>query len=231
MILGMILEAAMSIEPVRVGFHAFVVFLAAGFLFACERAQIADRKAELIRTLKGADVQGYLFSFNEGETQTTAALTNKAVQNVIRLGKRDTGVVLQYTRVEDNKNNTSKTYKSEITKQNGRPLRLVVTDLATNDVIEEGSFPDPGPACWGEPPGQFDSINACIDAFNCTNRGPLQCEANRTCKNQFAALTCCLTNGSSISVHLIIPPAAVSIKSCLLRSLTPELPGLVLSQD
>ena len=220
----------MSTEPVRVGFRAFVVVLAAGFLFACEKAQIADRKAELIGTLKGADVHGYLFSFNEGETQTTAALTNKAVQNVISLGKSDAGVVLQYTRVEDNKNNTSKTYKSEITKQNG-PLRLVVTDLATNAVIEEGSFPDPGPACWGDPPGQFASINACIDAFNCTNRGTLQCEANRTCKNQFAALTCCLTNGSSISVHLVIPPAAVSIKPCLLRSLTPELPGLVLSQD
>ena len=93
----------MSIEPVRVGFRAFVVVLAAGFLFACEKAQIADHKAELIGTLKGADVHGYLFSFNEGETQTTAALTNKAVQNVISLGKRDAGVVLQYTRVEDNK--------------------------------------------------------------------------------------------------------------------------------
>jgi hypothetical protein len=229
MILGMILEAAMNIEPLRISFHAFVVFLAAGFLFACERPQITDRKAELIRTLKGADVQGYLFSFNEGETQTTTALTNKAVQNVISLGKRDTGVVLQYTRVENNKNDTSKTYMSEITKQNG-PLRLIVTDLETNDVIEEGSFPDPEPTCSGEPPGQFDSINACVDAFNCTNRGPLQCEANRTCKNQFAALTCCLKNGSSISVHLIIPPAVLT-KACLLRNLTPELLGVVLSQD
>src|SRR6266516_3687081 len=60
------------------------------------------------------------------------------------------------------------------------------------------------------------TVNTCVAAFNCTNRGPLKCEANRTCKGQFAALTCCLKNGSSISVHLIIPPAVLT-KACLLR--------------
>jgi hypothetical protein len=221
------METSMSIKPVRIGFHTLIALLAIGSLFACERAEIADSRADLIRSLKGADVRGYLFSLNEGEKQTTSALTNKAVQDVITLGKKDTGVVLRYTRVDDKNTNTSKTYKSEITKQNGS-LALVVTELATGTVIETASFPVAGPAC--EPAGQFDSINACIDEFNCMNRGPFQCEANRSCKPQFAALTCCLKNGSTISVHLIIQP--VIGRWCLLQSLIPELAGgLVLSQD
>jgi hypothetical protein len=219
-------ETSMSIKPVRVGFHTLLALLAIGSLSACERAQTVNPKADLIRSLKGADVQGYLFSLNEGETQTTSALTNKAVQNVITLGKKDTGVVLRYTRVEDKKTNTSKTYKSEITKQDGS-LALVVTELATDAVIEKGSFPVAGPAC--EPAGQFDSINACIDEFNCTNKGPLQCQANRTCKPQLAALTCCLKDGSIVSVHLIIQP--VIGRWCLLQELTPGLAGGLLSQD
>src|SRR5262245_57797376 len=109
----------MSIKPIRVGFpfYALVALVVLGLLFACERAQIADPKADLIRALKGVDVQGYLFSFNEEENQTTSALTNKAVEDVITLGKKNTGVVLRYTRVEDKKTNTKTTYKSEITKQ------------------------------------------------------------------------------------------------------------------
>jgi hypothetical protein len=216
----------MSIKPVRVGFHTLLASLAIGSLFACGRAQIADPKADLIRSLKGADVQDYLFSLIEGETQTTSALTNKAVQSVITLGKKDTGVVLRYTRVEDKRANASKIYKSEITKQDGS-LVLVVTELATGAVIEEESFPVAGPTC--EPAGQFDSISACIDEFNCTNKGPLQCEANRTCKPQVAALTCCLKNGSILSVHVTLQP--VMGLSCLLQSMTPDLAGGLLSEN
>jgi hypothetical protein len=216
----------MSIKPVRVGFNVLLALLAIGSLFACERAQMPDPKAELTRSLKGADVAGYLFSLNEGETETTSALTNKAVQNTITLGKGNKGVVLRYTRVEDKKANASKIYKSEISKQDGA-LALVVTDLGADRIIEKESFPVSGPAC--EPAGQFNSINACIDEFSCTRKGPLQCEANRTCKPQLAALTCCLKNGSIISVHLIIQPAITP--RCLLQDLIPDQGGGLVSQN
>ena len=215
----------MNIKPVRVGFlfYALLALVALGSLFACGR--VPDPRADLIRSLKGADVQGYLFSLNEGEAQTTSALTNSATEKVITLGKGDTGLVLRYARVEDKKTNTSKVYKSEITKQDGS-LSLVVTDLATNGVVVKGSFPSAGPTC--SPPGQFDSLTACIDEFNCTNKGPLQCQANRTCDPQFAALTCCLKNGTTFSVHLIIRP---DNRRCVLKDLTPDLEGLVLRRD
>jgi hypothetical protein len=220
----------MSIRPVRVGFAVCtrLALLAIGCLIACETArtaEAADPKEDLIRSLKGADVQGYLFSLKEEESQTTFALTNKAVEHITTLGKGDTGLVLKYSRIEDKKTNTTKTYKSEITKQDDS-LGLVVTELATNTVIVKGSFPSAGPGC--SPTGQFDSLNDCINEFNCANNGRLQCDANRTCDPQFAALTCCLKNGTSISVHLIIRPNS---KQCVLQDLTPEPAGLVLSQD
>ncbi|MCA1408953.1 hypothetical protein I6F26_32840 [Ensifer sp. IC3342] len=180
-------------------------------------------KAELVRSLKGADVTDYLYSYSEEEAQTTSALTNKAVKDVVSLDKGASAVVLRYTRIEDKKSNTSKGYKSEIIKE-GETLALVITDLNTDKVIQKKSFPTAGPAC--QPAGQFDSVNACIDEFNrsCTLRCPLQTEANRTCENQFAALTCCLNDGSIISVHLIIPP---DNWRCRLRDVVPDVEVVV----
>ena len=62
--------------------------------------------------------------------------------------------------------------------------------------------------------------------FNCENKGAFLCEANRTCQPQFAALTCCLTNGQAFSVHLVVPPTRLR---CLIA--LPDLEGLVLSRD
>jgi hypothetical protein len=87
-------------------------------------------------------------------------------------------------------------------------------------------FPTPGPACG--PPGPFDSVAACLQDFDCTRRGAIQCEANRTCEAQVAALTCCLKNGTILSIHLLIKPTKIQ---CLLNDLTPDLEGLVLSQN
>src|SRR5262245_52547023 len=185
------MEAKVSTE--RIVLCLLVAFIAIVSLFACELARTPDPKAELIDSLKGADVTEYLFSLNEEEAQTSSALTNKAVKDIIKLGKGATGVILRYTRIEDKKNNTSKSYKSEIITE-GDSLALVVTDLTNNEVIQKKSLPTAGPAC--QPAGQFDSLNACIHEFNCTHESALQCEANRTCDNQFAALTCCLKDGA-----------------------------------
>jgi hypothetical protein len=207
----------------RIGLCLLLVFLGIGSLFACKREPTSDPKTDLIRSLKGADVKNYLYSYNEEEAQTTSALTNKAAKAVIRLEKGATSITLRYTRIEDKKSNTSKTYKSEITKE-GDSLALAVTDLTADKVIQKKPLPAAGPAC--QPEGQFDSLNACINDFNCTHKGALQCEADRTCENQFAALTCCLKDGSIISVHLIIPPENWR---CTLRDVVPDVDGIVFS--
>src|SRR5262245_43464390 len=164
--------------------------LSIGLLVSCNKppAPAPDPKAELVSSLKGADVQGFLFSLNEEENRTTSSLTNRAVHDLIRLDpKTDTSLPLRYTRVQEN--GTASTSRTEVVKK-GSSLACVVSDVTTGKIIDQRELPPAGPTC--SPEGQFDSLQACIQKFNCDSRGTLLCEANRTCKAQFAALTCCL---------------------------------------
>lgn len=199
------------------------LFLA--LLFLCSgSASAADPKADLIASLKGADVDGYLFSMNEDGVETSASLTNKGLYDVYSLGRGDADLVLRYSSVEDYATGKTSIYKSEIIKS-GTSLTLIVTDVATNKAISKTALPVAGPAC--QPAGQFSSINACIERFRCLNGGALLCNANTTCQPQFAALTCCLTNGQLVSVHLVFNPTSLK---CLVRGQLPDLGGL-LSQN
>jgi hypothetical protein len=187
----------------------------------CARSRTGDAKEELIRSLNLTDVDDYLYSVNEGATQTTSALTNRAAESLITL-RDTTNLVLRYAAVADVKSNTKKLYRSEIRKQ-GSSLSFVATDLGTNTVVSQTIFPTAGPACF--PAGQYDSVTACRAAFQCTPEGcPLQCEANRTCENQVAALTCCLKSGEIYSVHVVFLPDS---RRCLARQVTPDLEGVV----
>ena len=189
-------------------------------LCACEKPAPPDPRGELVGSLEGANVEGYLFGLDEDAARTTSSLTNPAVRDLVKLGQGDSDTVLGYTRVKDNKTNGATTYKSEVVKK-GESLSLVVTDLATDKVVDQGTFPVPGPAC--EP--QFETLAACVEQFNCDHKGALLCEANRTCKPQFAALTCCLTNGQIFSVHLVVKPTSLK---CLVT--VPDLEGFVLDR-
>jgi len=188
-----------------------------------------DPREDLLRSLKGANVEGYHFATKEDDAQVIASLTNSAVRNLIKLDSGATNLVLRYTSVKDKNTNTSKIYKTEIVKT-GTALTLQVTDIATGEVVTRQTFPAPEPHkktdATGRPP-TFDSLEDCIRDFDCTRRGALQCEANRTCEDQFAALTCCLNNGQCISVHLIIRPTRLK---CRLREIIPDFEGIVLSQ-
>jgi hypothetical protein len=199
-----------------------IALLSLGLFCSCDTTIPSDPRAELLGSLKGENVDGYLFAFNEDEARTTSSLTNKSVRDLVTLGEGDSDLVLGYTRVKDNKANTASTYKSEVVKKDAS-LALVVTELETNKVIDRTAFPVAGPTC--QPPGQFDDLNACINAFECTS-GALLCEANRTCKPQFAALTCCLKNGQIFSVHLVFRPTRIR---CLIA--VPDLEGFVISQN
>jgi hypothetical protein len=184
-----------------------------------------DPKDELTGELKGANVSGYAFALAETEDQKTSSLTNSAISKLVTLGNEDATVPLRYTRVENKKDKSTNVYKTEVLKK-GDTLTFAVTDLA-GKVIDQRAIPPAGPNC--EPPGQFDSLAACIEEFDCTKKGALQCQANRTCEPQFAALTCCLKNGTAFSVHLVIPPTKFT-RVCLLKDLVPDTEGFVLSR-
>ena len=182
-----------------------------------------DPKAELIGSLQGADVEGYLFSLTESPTQTTSSLTNRAVNELVTLEQGDTTLPLRYTRITEGEGGAATTYRSELVKK-GDSLRIAVTDVTANRVVDDFTLPPPGGGC--EP--QFASLQACIADFNCTRKGEIQCEANRTCDPQFVGLTCCLTDGTAFSVHLVVNPDSIR---CRFKDLVPDLEGFVLTQD
>lgn len=210
----------MSTQYIRPS-RRFVALLSFVLVCSCTQSAPEDPRKELLDSVEGANVEGYLFAFKEDAARMTSSLSNRSLQDLVQLGERDAGLVLGYTRVKDNQTKTATTYKSEVVKKDSS-LALVVTDLATDKVVDRQDFPVPGPAC--EPPGEFDSLAACVEEFNCTRKGALLCEANRTCEPQFAALTCCLKNGQIFSVHLIIKPTRIRCQIAI-----PDLEGLVLT--
>ncbi|MEK6322270.1 MAG: hypothetical protein AABN33_11355 [Acidobacteriota bacterium] len=208
-------------------FRLAIVFLSLGLVGSC-KTTMPDPRQDLLRSLKGANVEGYHFATEEDETQVIASLTNSAVRNLITLDSGATDLVLRYTSVKDKNTNTTRTSKTEVIKT-GTALTLLVTDIATGEVVSRKPFPAAESHKKTDttgPPPTFDSLEDCIKDFNCTRRGALQCEADRTCENQFAALTCCLKNGQCFSVHLIIRPTRLR---CLI-AVFPNFEGLVLSQ-
>jgi len=205
-----------------------IVLLSLGLVCSCKTTR-SDPREDLVRSLKGANVEGYHFATKEDDTQVIASLTNSAVRNLIKFDGGVTNLVLRYTSVRDKSTNTTRTYKTEITKA-GTALTLLVTDIATGEVVSKDTFPAPESHRKTDTTGRgptFDSLEDCIRDFDCTRRGALQCEANRTCQDQFAALICCLKNGQCFSVHLIIRPTTLR---CRFRELIPDFEGFVLSQ-
>jgi hypothetical protein len=202
-----------------------IVLFALVLVCSCNRTtkpEKADPKADLAKSLKGANVTGFDFSTREDDATAITSFTNSAVRTLITLDKDANGVVLQYASVTDKKANTTRTYKTEVLRS-GTALALQVSDLATNQVVSKDNFPTATP--HDEP--KFNTLEECLKDFDCKHRGELQCEANRTCKDQFAAVICCLTNGQCFSVHFIIRPTSLR---CRFNDLIPNLEGLVLRQ-
>jgi hypothetical protein len=183
---------------------------------------MADQKQDLLRMLKGKNVKGFHFSLQEDENNIVALLTNRAVRKPIDLNRADPDLTLCYGRIKDKKKRTIRTFKSEV-KIDESSVAIIARDLVTNRVISKNSFPSPTP----HDHARFDTLEQCIQDFRCKYGGELQCEANRTCKTQFAALTCCLNNGNCFSVHLVFHPTSLR---CQILSFVTPLEGLVLAQ-
>jgi hypothetical protein len=187
-------------------FCVAVVLLFLGLVWSCKTTP-PDLRGELVRSLKGEDVEGFHFATEEDESQTFASLTNSAVRNLIPMDNNTTNLVLKYTLVKEKKTSAKRTYKAEVVKT-GTKLALVVTDIATGEVVSRKAFPEPEPHDLPKGPPTFDTLDECIANFNCMTAPVLQCKANRTCEDQLAHLICCLNDGQCFSVVLIIRPTA-----------------------
>jgi hypothetical protein len=211
----------------RAAFRLASALLVIGLVAAC-RPTLQDPREAFVRSLGNVNVERFEFATREDDVQTVASLTNPAVRSFIRFDVDTTNVVLRYTRETDRKSNAARTYRSEVVKT-GTELAFVVTDIASGEVVMRELFPAPkkhhGTDAAGKP-SDFDSLEDCINDFNCKRRGELVCEANRTCEPQLAALTCCLKNGQCFSVHLVIMPTSLR---CRLRDILVDFEGMVLA--
>lgn len=203
--------------PVRSGFtpHVPAALLAFGLLCFGGMASASDPKY----------VKGQISTVTEDDTHVVSSQRIDATRDPIMLDKEETSLVLGTKSITDKSKGTTSSYRTEVLRKD-TSLTLAVTDLATGKLIESHPFPAAGPGCF--PAGEFDSLNACIAAFNCDKGAELLCQANRTCKPQFVGLTCCLKDGTAFSVHLVIKPTSFR---CQFLDLAVDLEGLVLSRD
>lgn len=159
-----------------------------------------DPREDLVKLLKGANVDGYFFATKEDADQSVATLTNPTLREPVKLDSNNR-LVLQYANVKDKKANTTKTLKAEIVRGEGG-YKLFITDVVADHVIAEEAFAPR--LCPGVP--VFDNFDECIADFNCKVLPELQCEANKTCKNIRTELRCCMRDGTELHVLILIVP-------------------------
>lgn len=196
------------------------------FLLVSGCTTTTNRREELLDSLKDAAATGYVISSREDDAKEQVSLINPATNGLITAAETDQGLTLQYSAVRDKTTNRITTFQTEVVRA-GRLIELVVMDTSSGQVVVRTSFPTP-PACGDATAPSFDSLNACIQDFQCRHAGQLQCEANRTCDAQPAALMCRLKTGECFSVHFLYPPTR---PRCSISDLIPETEGLLLRQQ
>lgn len=176
-----------------------MVLLSLCFVSSC-KPNPPDAREELVSSLKGADVKGYLFALKEEDNQITSSLTNGALRNPIKFDGNNS-VVIGYARVKDKKTNATKTLKAEILKTDNN-FTLQITDIEVGELPTKFTFPNPK-VC--DPAASF-TRQECFDDFNCKIRPALLCEANRSCKTQFFDFECCPKDAPGFHALIIVKP-------------------------
>jgi hypothetical protein len=197
--------------------HILLSLPLAVILLSCNDPKKTDSKQELLNTFKDEKIEGkFNFETSENDSLTRVAFKNKSVGKELTISAKDTNVVLGYFMEKGKNADKSTPYRSELIKRD-TVIYIEITDAAKN-VIDKVTLPAPekrlGDSTTTPPLGGFNSINDCINDFNCKQRGALQCQANRTCKPAYAAIVCCLTSGQCFSIHFIIMPTR---PACWLR--------------
>jgi len=160
-----------------------------------------DPRAEFVRSLKGANVDGFFFATKEDANQVITSLLNPTMREPVKIDEANP-LVIGYAGITDKKTNTTKTYQAVIVKSdNIFRFHVKDVDLGGGLVVDERVLPRP---C----PGQttFPNQEACMDEFNCKIKPELECEANRTCQRIVINFDCCFANGDSLhSIVQILP--------------------------
>lgn len=175
-------------------------------LVSCAKTPPTDPRADFIGSLKGANLDGFIFETRDTDEQEITSMTNRVIDEPIKMDS-DGSVVIRYTRMRDKKTNTITTYKGEVIRS-GDQLTLRVTDLVTGaEVIKEtADFPGvPAGATCGLP--EFPPFKNSDDCL-CSLRASLQFEANRTCTTQSAGTICCIGGNQLISIHIFAVPTS-----------------------
>lgn len=164
-----------------------------------------DVRDALVRALKDVDLTDFDFAMAENASQLTASFTSSKAKDIIMLDAADKRV-LEYALVKDSKTNTQTITRTEIVKAAER-VAILLTDIDTGNNLGEFLFPVPEqhPNSGAE---TFETLQECLDDFKCREVA-LQCEANRTCQDQFASIICCLQNGECYAVHLVFRPTSL----------------------
>lgn len=183
----------------------------------CTIAVPASADDELLRALGNANPADYAYSTSDDEEQDTASLTYRGLHE--RVTVSGSNFILKVSRVTDKKTKEARVYRTEILREKDA-VTLRISDVDTGEVILDTLAPPPVVGGGGD----FDE---CFRNFECNLRGPMQCEADRTCKAQVLAVTCCDDQGNCISVHFVVRPQSAR---CALRDLVPPLEGLELTQ-
>ena len=191
-----------------------LALISLGGVTSCEN-MAPDLKGELLQSLKGENVDGFYFATDEEEGRMIASLTNSALQNFITLDSSMINLALKYTLVKEVKASTKKIYKTEIAAI-GSEFALVVTDIATDEVVSRTVFLGSEPHNSPDGLPSFDSLEECISDFYCTTAPAFQCEANRTCEVQSAHFLCCLKGDQCVYVTLIIRPTTFKCRLSIL---------------
>jgi len=189
----------------------------------------ANPRSDLLRSINGANVEGYAFSFDEDGNRSAASFTSPAVKGVITLAPADPGVPLRYTTITDKATNTATTYKTELVRD-GSKVSYVIIDLATNREVERASIEDDGvpPPPDVDPCAQSPSCAVFFHDYECNEKPRLQCEANSTCKIVYGHFRCRQPNGICVDGPTIVTPNALR---CALRQAMVDIDALRLRRQ
>src|SRR5262245_59983261 len=132
--------------------QASLCFLVIVLLFlplasACKRSADVrmDPRAEFVRSLKGANVDGFFFATKEDAKQVITSLLNPTMREPVQIDEANP-LVIGYAGLTDKKTNTTKTYQAVIVKSdNIFRFHVKDVDLGGGLVVDERVLPRPCP--------------------------------------------------------------------------------------
>ncbi|MBI5915294.1 MAG: hypothetical protein HY842_07950 [Bacteroidetes bacterium] len=191
----------------------FISLTVCCFLFGCGQPQksskIENAKQALLKFAKEQKIEAsFNFDVSETDSLLTAVLINKTISNQVRLGSRDTNILIGLHSLNAKDANSSSIFKTYLIKR-GSQISVEISDL-TGIIVEK--IPSHGPIDdihTNPHSGGFDDIQDCMDDFYRNKYCDLLDQANQSCKTVYYGFLCCLKNGARFFIDFIaIKPTA-----------------------